>query len=127
MGGGGFDVAQKAAIERPGVRVSGEDADEDAGVEHFKRAVAKGRAAHAFGVEVGGLFCDERAGGDGGERWAAADEEDVAYVSQELGELLDVILPGAQIALDGGGGFGELSESIGCVEAAERCREDAQG
>ena len=69
------NILEKTLVELASFMLAGKDEDKNFVAEHFKRAVAKCRAAHSFRVEMVGLFHDQSPGPNRGERGSPADEK----------------------------------------------------
>ena len=71
------NILEKALVQVASLVCAAEDQDESLVAEHFKRTVAKCRAAHSFAVEVVGLFNNQSTRANGGERSPLANQEQV--------------------------------------------------
>src|SRR5436189_5006507 len=96
------NVVQQAQVQIAGPAVSGKNQHKRFFAQHLERAVAKGRAAHAFRMETVGLFHDEGAGAYGSQGRSSSYQEEVANSFEQLGKTLDMILQIRQAGLNRG-------------------------
>ena len=82
--------------------VSGKHQDEGFGSEHVVGSVAKGCAAHSFGLKMVGFLDDQSARAHGGQGGTAADQEQMPRRGQLFRGEMDVSFPIGQVVRHGG-------------------------
>ena len=91
------NILEKALVEFASLMFAGKDEDESLVAQHFKRAMAKCRTAHAFGVEMVGLFNDQSTGSDRGQRSPSANEKQMSSAFEHLRQVVHMFFPVGQV------------------------------
>src|SRR5207247_11131958 len=95
--------------------------------QQLARAVAKGRAAHAFRIETVGLFHDEGAGAYGSQGRSSSYQEEVANSFEQLGKTLDMIFQIRQVGLNRGSRLFQFLARAAQVTPRENAAQPLQG